>query len=202
MDLRGGVKGWVANRRKQKAEKIIKDFCEKFQNTSLIKTTQRPLSCSSADVQKWFLQIQNLEILEKLKKMIEEEYDLAKSKLEKIYKNAPNLNNNPQLKKLEKTKAEIIEKVELCYELGEKGAKFPKEKLKRLFELEEKYGNERTLKYLKEFNEELGRVEQGPMSLREREGVAIKRGGTGVRVNIRGTNSCLFLPGRAGGRGR
>ncbi|HHY06390.1 MAG TPA: hypothetical protein GX532_05370 [Clostridia bacterium] len=170
MRLLDGLKRLFKDKHEQMIDKVIQDFQMKFKGSSLIKTTQRPLDCEYDD-QKLIFHLQNKTICTTIRQKIEEEYAWTKTKLSII---SP---NNPEVKvRAEKVKAELLEWVELWYELREEGMSFPAENMKRLYELEMKYGNERSMEYLRSIDQELIRNRNEAKSLREYEGLIVAEG--------------------------
>lgn len=149
MGLLNGVKKQISDWHEQKIDNVIKGFYTKFSGSSLVKTTQRPLSCKNFDEIIHHLQNKTIYTLKKQK--IKKEYEWAKFKLSII---CP-INNCEAQARIEKVKAELLEREKLLYELGENSVEFPEDKMERLFELEMKYGNERTIKYLSSVNKKL-----------------------------------------------
>ncbi|MFA6662255.1 MAG: hypothetical protein WCS56_04405 [Bacilli bacterium] len=156
MGLLSGVKKWLNDNREQKIDKIIKGFYTKFSGTPLMRTTSRPLSCRYCD-EKLNIYLRNKMIHSSVTEMIEKEFKEAKGKL----------GNAPQaLERIEKVYAELLERENLLSEESMKGVEFPEAKWQRLWELDMKYGNERTRKYLRSIAVEAGIIgsETRPLS--------------------------------------
>ncbi|MGI6587353.1 MAG: hypothetical protein ACOX2N_00925 [Peptococcia bacterium] len=170
MGLLNGLKKLFKDKHEQIMDSIIEDFYMKFNGSSLVKTTQRPLDCRYAD-KKLILQLQNKDIYTTIRQMIEEEYDWAKLKLSII-----SLNNPAVKARIEKVKAELLEWAERWYKLRENSMEFPEEDMKRLYELEMKYGNERSIEYLRSIDKELEIRRCKLKSLGEYEECAIVEG--------------------------
>lgn len=156
MGLLSGVEKWLNDNREQKIDKIIKGFYTKFSGTPLMRTTSRPLSCRYCD-EKLNIYLRNKMIHSSVTEMIEKEFKEAKSKL----------GNDPQaLERIEKVYAELLERENLLSEESMKGVEFPEAKWQRLWELDMKYGNERTRKYLRSIAVEAGIIgsETRPLS--------------------------------------
>ena len=156
MGLLSGVEKWLNDNREQKIDKIIKGFYTKFSGTPLMRTTSRPLSCRYCD-EKLNIYLRNKMIHSSVTEMIEKEFKEAKGKL----------GNAPQaLERIEKVYAELLERENLLSEESMKGVEFPEAKWQRLWELDMKYGNERTRKYLRSIAVEAGIIgsETRPLS--------------------------------------
>lgn len=170
MGLLDGLKKLFKDQHEQRIDKLIQDFQMKFKGSSLVKTTQRPLA-GGYDEQKLIFHLQNKTICTTIRQKIEEEYDWVKIKLSII---SP---NNPEVKaRVEKVKAELLEWVKLWHKLREEGMNFPEEEMKRLYELEMKYGNERSREYLRSIDAELKMSRSELKSLGEHEEYAITEG--------------------------
>jgi hypothetical protein len=156
MGLLSGVEKWLNDNREQKIDKIIKGFYTKFSGTPLMITTSRPLSCRYCD-EKLNIYLRNKMIHSSVTEMIEKEFKETKGKL----------GNDPQaLERIEKVYAELLERENLLSEESMKGVEFPEAKWQRLWELDMKYGNERTRKYLRSIAVEAGIIgsETRPLS--------------------------------------
>ena len=156
MGLLSGVEKWLNDNREQKIDKIIKDFHTQFSGSSLMKTTSRPLSCRYCD-EKLNIYLRNKMIHSSVTEMIEKEFKEAKGKL----------GNAPQaLERIEKVYAELLERENLLSEESMKGVEFPEAKWQRLWELDMKYGNEKTREYVRSIAVEAGIIgsETRPLS--------------------------------------
>lgn len=156
MGLLSGVEKWLNDNREQKIDKIIKGFYTKFSGTPLMRTTSRPLSCRYCD-EKLNIYLRNKMIHSSVTEMIEKEFKEAKGKL----------GNAPQaLERIEKVYAELLERENLLSEESMKGVEFPEAKWQRLWELDMKYGNEKTREYVRSIAVEAGIIgsETRPLS--------------------------------------